>query len=129
MFEWYKPDNLINYITELKKKTSAKIIVFGNYIVLNNDLPDISATGKEITNKDIKSLALYDDELKMKSKGLYRFISKKDLLSNGDSNKDCILYTNENAPMTYDSNHLSFESAKLISDSIIAKKIDIFSNK
>lgn len=126
MFEWYKPDNLLNYITELKKKTNAEVIVFGNYIILNSDLPDISANGKEITNKYVKSLGLYDDELKIKSKGLYQFISKKDLLCNGDNIKDCVLYTNENAPMTYDSNHLSLEFAKLISDSIKAKKIKIF---
>jgi peptidoglycan/LPS O-acetylase OafA/YrhL len=126
MFEWYKPENLLNYINELKKKTNAKIIVFGNYIILNNDLPDLSAKGKKITNKYIKSLGLYDNELKVKSKGLYRFISKKNLFCTGDYIKDCVLFTKQNAPMTYDSHHLSFEFAKIISDSLIAKKINVF---
>jgi hypothetical protein len=84
------------------------------------------AKGKEITNKDIKSLGLYDNELKVKSKGLYRFISKKNLLCTGNYIKDCVLFTKQNAPMTYDSNHLSFEFAKIISDSLIAKKINVF---
>ena len=100
-----------------------------NYIILNNDLPDLSAKGKEITNKDIKSLGLYDNELKVKSKGLYRFISKKNLLCTGNYIKDCVLFTKQNAPMTYDSHHLSFEFAKIISDSLIAKKKLMFSNK
>jgi peptidoglycan/LPS O-acetylase OafA/YrhL len=128
MFEWYKPDNLINYIDELKKKTDAKIIVFGNYVVLNSDLVDLSASGKIITNNDVKSIALYEEELEIKSKGLYRYISKKKLLCKANSNdiKDCVLFTKQNAPMTYDSNHLSFELAKTISDSLISKKIKVF---
>lgn len=128
MFEWYKPDNLVNYINELKKKTDAKIIVFGNYIILNSDLVDHSATGKEITKKDIKSIAIYESELELKSKGLYRYISKKKLLcnKNGNNIKDYTLFTKENAPMTYDSNHLSFEFAEIISDSLLAKRINVF---
>ena len=128
MFDWYKPDNLVNYIKELKKKTDAQIIVFGNYIILNDDLVNHPNLAKSLTNDDIKSLALYENELKLKSKGLYRYISKKDLLCKNSSNniKDCVIFTAQNAPMTYDSNHLSFEFTEIISDSLLAKKINVF---
>jgi peptidoglycan/LPS O-acetylase OafA/YrhL len=128
MFEWYTPDNLVNYINELKRKTNAKFIVFGNYIILNKDLVDIAYKGKKIKKEDIKSIALYEDELIQKSTGLYKYISKKKLLSKNNSNdiNDCILFTDQNDPMTYDSNHLSFEFCELISDSLSSKKINVF---
>ncbi len=127
LFDWYKPKNLVNCINELKKKTNANIIVFGNYIILNSDLVEFSTTRKSISNKNIKSIALYEDELEQKSKGLYRYISKKKLLCKNDSNKikDFVFFTTQNAPFTYDSNHLSFEFAKLISDSLLSKKINV----
>ncbi len=128
MFDWYKPDNLVNYIKELKKKTDAQIIVFGNYIILNDDLVNHPNLAKSLTNDNVKNLALYENELKLKSKGLYRYISKKDLLCKNSSNniKDCVIFTAQNAPMTYDSNHLSFEFTEIISDSLLAKKINVF---
>ncbi|WP_281309858.1 acyltransferase family protein [Flavobacterium flavigenum] len=129
MFGWYKPENLVAFVKEIKKKTKAKIIVFGNYIVLKRDMPEITGSGETITNKDIESFGLYDNELKIKSKGLYQFISKKELLSNGNNLKDCVLFTAQNAPMSYDSNHLSFEFSKTISDSLRIKKINIFKKK
>lgn len=128
MFDWYKPDNLVSYLNELKKKTKAEIIVFGNYIILDKDLVNHSKKEKNITNKDVKSIALYETELELKSKGLYKYISKKKLLTKNNSNnvKDCVIFTNQKAPMTYDSNHLSFEFAKIISDSLISKKINVY---
>ena len=92
-------------------------------------MPEITCTGKTITSKDIESFRLYDNELKIKSKGLNLFISKKELLSNGNNLKDCVLFTDQNTPMSYDSNHLSFEFAKTISDNLRFKKIDVFKNK
>jgi peptidoglycan/LPS O-acetylase OafA/YrhL len=126
MFEWYKPEHLVDFIKEIKKKTDAEIIVFGNYIIFNSDLPELTSKGNKITDKNVKSMGLYENELKDKSKGLYRYISKKNLLCNGDDIKDCVVFTDEDAPMSYDSNHLSFELARTLADSLLAKEINVF---
>ncbi len=126
MFGWYKPEFLIHFIQELKKKTNAKIIVFGNYVVFNKDLVDIVAKEKNIPLQSIESIALYENELKNNAPNNYKYVSKKEILSNKKKSNEIVYFTNENEPMTYDSNHLSFGFAQLISDSIKAKNIRIF---
>ena len=113
-------------IQELKKKTNAKIIVFGNYVVFNKDLVDIVAKEKNIPLQSIESIALYENELKNNAPNNYKYVSKKEILSNKKKSNEIVYFTNENEPMTYDSNHLSFGFAQLISDSIKAKNIRIF---
>jgi len=127
MFEWYKPKNLVNVIKEIKKQSDAKIIVFGNYIVFKEDLPQLLTNKTPITMDKVKSIGLYDKELQKNADDgdLYKFISKKDLLCTSDNIKDCII-TVDNKPVTYDSDHLSFEIAEKISEILREKKIQIF---
>lgn len=126
MFDWYKPENLVNYIEELKTKTPAKIIVFGNYIIFNKEFVELSPNRNAINEGDIKSIALYENELKEKSKDLYRYISKKELLTNNNVNEKFVMFTAANKPVTYDSNHLSYEFSELIADSLQSKNIKVF---
>lgn len=125
LFDWYTPGHLLNFIDEIKKLSAAEIIVFGNYIVLNEDFPELISKNIQIENTPdkIKNFALYETELQEQSIGKYTFISKKSLFCKNDKIESCQMFFEE-VPFTYDLHHLSYEACMYIADKI--KTLPVF---
>jgi len=118
VFSWYKPEHLAHTIQQIRTKTSAPIVVFGNYLFFNEDVPDMivrhGSTQMDHVysrNLDWHSLA-FDDELEALATKLdFIFISKKKLFCRGDDINDCPLIFDDKL-FTYDRHHLSVSAAR-----------------
>ena len=125
LFGWYNPTHLLNTITQIRKCTTSEIIVFGNYIYFNDELPNIlhKYESPTITPEMTKNMALYEDELEQSSiENNFIFISKKEILCKGNS--DCNIFIDE-YPITYDEHHLSLEASLFIAKKL-KERNDIF---
>lgn len=125
-FGKYTPKHLINFIKKTKETSNPKIIVFGNFITLKKDLPDLIANGGIDYNKDVLNYDLYNNELSINAKGYYDFYSKTDLLCSSKDVKDCEFILDNDKLLTYDTNHLSYYACEIIAKNIIDKKLQIF---
>jgi peptidoglycan/LPS O-acetylase OafA/YrhL len=107
---WFTPDHLVTYLTFLHNNGVKNVIVFGNYLSLNIEMPIlINKYGYDETeiSKSITLQAPSEEELKQKCIEYdYIFISKKSVFC---ENKKCRLFDNRGTPFTYDAHHLSFE--------------------
>jgi len=117
-------DYLINYLDFLSKSGIKKVIIFGGYLTMKEDLAEL------INNYgyDNKKLSEFierrpeDDHVRSSAKALgYLFISKYDNFCK--SNK-CDLFDASGIPFTYDKHHLSYEfgSSLLIGQDELASK-------
>ena len=124
---WYKINELEKYLNFLNKIKIKKIIVIGNYIVLNKDIL------KTFTVKDsyfksydfkakfeIQNKLLFDQELKQKSEELnFLYISFKELCQD----KECELFDNDGFPFTLDSFHLTYQFAQYASKKLGIREV------
>jgi peptidoglycan/LPS O-acetylase OafA/YrhL len=118
VFSWYKPEHLERSIAQIRKHTSAPIVVLGNYLFFDQDVPDMvirhGSTVMDVFYE--KNLAwhsfAFDDELKDLSVKLdFIYISKRQLLCKGDSVFDCPLMIGDKL-FTYDRHHFSMAAAR-----------------
>ena len=123
LFGWYKPEHLERAINAIRRRTSAPIWVFGNYMVLKQNLPDLILKhasdypniqlGKELI--DDNASFMYETELEELSAKLgFIFISKKRLLCSGVNGEFCPMRMPDGKLFTYDSHHLSLSAAELL---------------
>lgn len=123
-FGSYKPEHLERAINAIKRKTSAPIWVFGNYISLEQELPDlIFKHVRDFPNARMDNLAidkawvnnntfLYEANLKdLSRKSGFVFISKKELLCPEAEVEHCPILLEDGKLFTYDKNHLSYSAA------------------
>ena len=118
VFGWYKPEHLARAVAQIKKKTSAPIVVMGNYLIFNEDFPNMVVT-HGVTHMDeyyAQRLSpysfAYENELMALAKTSgFVYISKKRLLGKGDSVIDCPIMV-DGKLFTYDRHHLSVTAAK-----------------
>lgn len=118
VFSWYKPEHLAHTIRQIRTKTSAPIVVFGNYLFFNEDVPDMIVRHGSTQMDDVYSRNLdwhslaFDDELEALSARLdFTYISKKKLFCRGDDINDCPLIIDDKL-FTYDRHHLSVSAAR-----------------
>ena len=114
MFDWYKPEHLERALNEMRRYTQARFIVYGNYIILKKEFPEILAMQDNAILVDtlVKSYALYEDELKiLAQKSGFTFISKRNSFCSGIRIDTCRLL-DEGVPFTWDQHHLSYEFSK-----------------
>jgi peptidoglycan/LPS O-acetylase OafA/YrhL len=112
-FQWYRAEHLYNTVKELRKNSAATIIVLGNFISLKRNMSDLHNEGINPIQQPewIDSFALDEDALKSGAAGQYIFISKRDLLCDGDELNSCHLFF-ESEPFAYDAHHLNLGATR-----------------
>jgi hypothetical protein len=115
LHEWYNADHLESYLYFLKKNGVKKVIVFGAYFSLSQDMSEIInkfGMDAEMINK-IKIAPTVDDKRmrEITSELGYLYISKMDAFCD---EKSCQYFDKNNIPFTYDKHHLSYEFANKI---------------
>ena len=109
LYDWFKPDDLKDYVDFLKSINLNKIIIVGNYIALNKEFVKIIKEDKsiikneKIPKKYLKHKLIYEDELK-------NFANMNDLFYlsfSGLCSPSCKLFTEEKYPFSWDEHHLS----------------------
>lgn len=122
-FNWYRAEHLIRAIERIHAVSSAKVIVFGNYIVLNRDFPEFY--NKQIDplsdSKFIESFALDEDKLKAAAHQInFHYLSKRELLCEEHPLSECPVFF-KGEPYTYDRHHLSLGTSRVLGEAIAHK--------
>lgn len=111
LFGWYTYDHLTEYLDFLHAAGVKKVIVFGGYLTLTHDLPDLinrhgfstASLAKFVERKaEDRSIKAATDRLG------YLFVSKIEAFC---IEHECELFDSRHAPFTYDSHHLSYQFA------------------
>lgn len=117
VFGWYRPEHLTHSIEQIRKITNSPIVVLGNYLLFDEDVPNMvirhgNKTMDEYYEKRLAYNAFaFDDELLAMSEQMgFTYISKRRLFCKGDSVLDCPLMFG-NKLFTYDRHHLSLAAA------------------
>lgn len=117
VFAWYKPEHLTHTIMQIRKATTAPIVVFGNYLIYGEDFPNLVVKHGTTKMDDYYAKKLswntfaFENELETLSKELnFSYISKKRLFCENDSVISCPLIFNGKL-FTYDRHHLSLAAA------------------
>ncbi len=132
VFQWYKPEHLVHTVMQIRRTTNAPIVVLGNYLFLDDDLPDL-VVKHGVTSMDGYYAArlsgntfAYENELESLSKNLgFTYISKKKLFCENDSVLSCPIMF-DGKLFTYDRHHLSLAAAKHLGYELKKSHGDIF---
>lgn len=112
LFGWYSPDHLAEYLDFLKAQGVRKVIVFGDYFVLRQDMSEILINHGYDSNKvsdEIVESNDVDEKIKVAAdRHDYYFISKRDVFC---ASGKCSFFDADKTPFTYDQHHLSYEFA------------------
>lgn len=112
LFGWYTAEHLREYLDFLKKNRIDRVVIFGEYLVLDRDLPDlINEFGYDEPRlrDSIDTRGDLDAKLREYSeKNGYLFVSKRDAFCMAGT---CELFDEHGVPFTYDRHHLSYEFA------------------
>ena len=112
LFDWYSPSDLMKYLDFLQSNRIKKVIVFGQYLTLSTDLPDlINKYGYDCN--EVSKYIEKDGNLNgyrvlarfMKDKG-YLFVPAKISKSNP---LPCSLWNRKGVPFSWDDQHVSYE--------------------
>lgn len=117
LFGWYTPEHLRDYLQFLRANKIEKVLVFGGYFSLSEELPELINTYGYVTEDfqrflDFKAdndaaIRTYTQEI-----GFF-FISKRDVFCPRDI---CEFFDPQGIPFTYDRHHLSAEFSKRLLD-------------
>lgn len=114
---WYGPDELEPYLQFLTDNTDVPIVLFGNYIHYNANMPELlmSPEGLAALDEHTQSRFLYEEENRALAEryGII-YVSKKEALCDGE---DCPLFAG-GEPFTWDRHHLSMPFARLLGETI-----------
>ena len=117
LFGWYRPEHLANAIAAIRKQTSAPIVVMGNYMVFDDDFPNMVIQHGQLLmdgyyQKRMSKLSFaYDDELAALARRMnFTFISKRQALCRNESIMSCPIAF-DGKLYTYDKHHLSRAAA------------------
>jgi len=118
VFLWYMPEHLTHAIVQIRKATNAPIVVLGNYMVFDDDLPDlvvkhgVTTMDEYYVDRLSENTFAYEEELESLSKILgFTYISKRKLFCGNDSVMSCPIIF-DGKLFTYDRHHLSLAAAK-----------------
>ena len=132
VFEWYKPEHLAHTVMQIHKTTNAPIVVLGNYLFFDDDLPDLVVKHGVTRMDDYYEERLsgntfaYENELESLSKTRgFTYISKKKLFCESDSVMSCPIMF-DGKLFTYDRHHLSLAAAKTLGYELSKSNGDIF---
>jgi len=112
LYDWYTFDHLFEYLQFLKFNNVQKVIIMGNYLVLNKDMPEL--LNKYGYNEQHITPWVRDNifnELRVKSRVNelgYFYISKKDKFCYIEK---CKYFDSNQVPFSFDKHHLSYEFA------------------
>jgi peptidoglycan/LPS O-acetylase OafA/YrhL len=118
VFEWYRPEHLGHTVDQIRKQTSAPILVLGNYLSFDEDVPDMiirhgrtSMDAYYERRLSTRTFA-FESELEALSRAKgFIFVSKRGLFCNGPTTLDCPLMFGRKL-FTYDQHHLSVAAAE-----------------
>lgn len=117
LFDWYRPEHLAHTIAALKANGVRRILLFGNYLVLREDLADLFARGIDPSREVewIESLALYEEGLEaLAEKEGATLVSKASYLCDDVSDATtCVTRVGDDLAI-YDRHHLSVQAAQLV---------------
>jgi len=118
LFGWYTTEMLTRAVEQIGKRSRAKIVVLGNYLVFDVDFPNLVFRHGELTldqfyqGKLGKRTFAREKELKeISSKIGITYISKKDLFCEGGAIENCQIVFGDKL-YTYDSHHLSTPASR-----------------
>lgn len=119
---WFSADDLVFYFDFLKSHKMENVLLFGNYISLHKDFPDLHGVADEqLTYEDLKkakeieSEFAFENELRRLSEEYkFEFVSFKDAAC---TSKACTIYV-RNYPYTWDTFHFSFEFSEYMAESL-----------
>ncbi len=116
LFAWYEPSDLQQYVAYLKHAGVKRAIVFGGYITMSDDLPDlINQYGfdQPKLQRFIRGPMHDDAKLRAATRAAgYLYISKLDALCH--AGRGCELFDEDRVPFTWDAHHLSMQFARKI---------------
>lgn len=115
-FEWYKPEHLAPVIDRIRAAGVDKILVFGNFVSLLEDMPNLLARGLDPRSDEryVKSFDLYRQELeRLAAEKGFKLIPKTRYLCNAETFSSCDLRIADRLVL-YDQHHLSYEAAERI---------------
>ena len=114
---WYGPEDLEPYVQFLTESTDVPIVLFGNYIHLAADMPELlmSPEGLSAIAEQTRTRFQFEAQNRALAEryGLI-YVSKKEALCNGEA---CPLFA-EDEPFTWDRHHLSLPFARLLGEAI-----------
>lgn len=118
----YTPEHLPETLDYLEQHTKARILVLGNYLALEEPMPDLfnQQIDPRLSPDVVKSFALFEESLAQLSQDRYRFISKRDLLCKGDTLMTCQIDF-DGVPFSYDEHHLSLSAAQYAAEQLASK--------
>ncbi len=133
VFAWYRPAHLESTISKMRKFTQAPIVVLGNYLLFDQDLPDMISRQGAVAMNDYyeKHLARhrldFEKELEaMASRLGFTYISKRELFCTGISVSNCPLVIGGKL-FTYDRHHFSLDAANALASALKAEYNLVFS--
>jgi hypothetical protein len=134
VFMWYRPEHLALSIGQIRKHTHAKIVVLGNYLFFDEDLPDMVVRHGALVmdafyerNLAKHSLAFEDELTALSQKLDFIFVSKRQIFCKGVSIENCPLILRDKL-FTYDRHHLSLAAAHELGAALKSRLDPIFSN-
>lgn len=115
LWAWYTPAHLSRYLKVAKSLTDARIVVLGNFAVLNRACSVVAAKdGLQACSdpKNVASLGLYEEELSNVALDAgVTYVSKVNAFCPGDALANC-LTVSDGVPFTADKHHLTAPFAK-----------------
>lgn len=119
MTGWFTPNLLEPYLEFVRTKSTAKVIVLGNYILLKRDVTDIIQAahyrGNQSFEAEVESRFEGEGRFEeLSQKHGFLFVSKQKALCR----PTCLFVDENGVPFTWDSHHLSLEFAQRLGDAI-----------
>lgn len=109
LYAWYTGEHMAEYLEYLGRLGIKKVVVFGGYLTLSKDLPEIINQGGYSTRsieKYVQNKPSEDAVRKKAAEFNYLFISKMDAFCKDGR---CEFFDEARIPFTYDKDHLSYE--------------------
>lgn len=123
MFAGYGPQHLAAAIDIIHAAGIHNIIVFGNFIILHDDMANILARGLDPRREPqlVHSFALYEDELSdLAARMGIKFVSKARYLCSSDELESCPIRVGDGL-VIYDEHHLSYQAAEMLGHELAAE--------
>lgn len=117
LFGWYTYDHLAEYLRFLKRAGVGKVVVFGGYLTMSEELPELInrfGYSDRVLDKYIQARSDDSDLRSVVEELGYLFVSKMDRFC---VDGECALYDADRVPFTYDMHHLSYDfSVRMLED-------------
>jgi hypothetical protein len=132
VFNWYRPEHLENAIRQIRLKTTAPIVVFGNYLIFSRDFPSMVIwhhsllLDKYYESRLAEHTFAYEDALRKLARRLqFTYISKRESFCGDQSLSSCRIVF-DGKLFTYDESHLSVAADAALGEVLRQRYRDVF---